>query len=408
MAPKRRRFAELRKTRGYNQEGFAEAVGVDRSTVQRWESGKNDPHPWQRPKIAKILQLTAKELDALLSAELSASGGSPTDWVAAAESSTDDEFDALELARRVSASDVGSETLLRLENAFDELAVKYPISPPRELLQRVRRHSAYVSRLIDSRMTLGEQRRLFVIGGWFQLLGATLHIDLDQESAATSRLQTAMTLAQHAENSEIQAWCYETDAWRVLTDGDFARAVELSRVAQLLAPRGSSVAIQAIAQEGRARARLGETTETYNAIDRVQRMSDTLAQRKDIRHHYQYDSGKSLAYAATTLAWVGDPAAEGVAREVIARMEPAADIQKWPRRVASANIDLALILLRSDRLDEACNAAQQAILSGRIVPSNHWRALEVVQAVEVRQLPEASDLRDAYQGLKAIAKRVDE
>ncbi|MFJ6725781.1 helix-turn-helix domain-containing protein [Streptomyces sp. NPDC091281] len=402
MTSRRRRLAERRKTCGYNQEEFAEAVGVDRSTVQRWEGGKTDPQPWQRPRIAKALAVTSAELDALLVPDAYAPPQSRTAWLSDMPSDSDDEFDALELARRVSASDVGKETLSRLEHAFDELAMKYPMSPPQDLLERVRKHSAYVSHLMDARMTLAEQRRLYVVGGWFQLLGATLHIDLKQEHAATARLQTAATLAQHADHREIEAWCYETDAWRVLTDGEYARALELSQVAQQLAPAGTSAAIQATAQEGRARARLGEGADTYAAIDRVQRMASAMVPRMGTEHHYQYDPGKALAYTATTLAWVGDPAAEDYARQVIARLAPADDVEKWPRRVASANIDLALALLGGDRLDEACNAAQRAILSGRIVPSNHWRALEVVKAVERRQLPEAPDLREAYQGLKAL------
>ncbi|MFJ8330724.1 helix-turn-helix transcriptional regulator [Streptomyces sp. NPDC094437] len=399
---RRRRFAERRKERGFNQEEFAEAVGVDRSTVQRWENGKTGPQPWQRPKIAKALAVTANELDAILIPDAYTLPQPPSTWLSVAPPTTDDEFDAFELARRVSASDVGKDTLSRLEKSFDELAMKYPVSPPQELLERVRKNSAYVAHLMDGRMTISEQRRLYVVGGWFQLLGATLHIDLNQEHAATARLQTAATLARHAEHHEIEAWCYETDAWRVLTDGDYSRALELSQIAQKLAPAGSSAAIQATAQEGRARARLGEGAETYAAIEKVHRMSAAMIPRKGTEHHYQYDPGKSLAYTATTLAWVGDPAAETYAREVIARLNPAEDIHKWPRRVASANIDLALTLLGGDRLDEACNAAQRAILSGRIVPSNHWRALEVVKAVETRQLPEATDLREAYQGLKAL------
>lgn len=402
MTSKRRRLAECRKACGFNQEEFAEAVGVDRSTVQRWENGKTDPQPWQRPKIAKVLEITASALDALLIPDTYAPPQPPNTWLTVAPPASDDEFEAYELARRVGASNVGKETLRRLENSFDELAMKYPVSPPQELLERVRKHSTYVAQLMDARMTIAEQRRLYIVGGWFQLLGATLHIDLNQDHAATARLQTAATLAQHAEFREIQAWCYETDAWRVLTDGDYSRALELSQVAQQLAPSGSSVAIQATAQEGRTRARLGERVETYAAINRVQQMSGALTPRKGTEHHYQYDPGKSLAYTATTLAWVGDPTAETYAREVIARLAPADDIHKWPRRVASANIDLALTLLGGDRLDEACDAAQRAILSGRIVPSNYWRALEVVKAVEARQLPESSDLREAYQGLTAL------
>ncbi|HCA88393.1 MAG TPA: transcriptional regulator [Streptomyces sp.] len=402
MTSRRRKFAERRKACGFNQEEFAEATGVDRSTVQRWEKGDNEPQPWQRPKIAKILRVTAAELDVLLVPDAYALAQPSSPWLAVTAPATDDEFEALELARRVGASDVGAETLNRLERAFDELAMKYPVSPPQDLLERIRKHSSYVAHLLDARMTLGEQRRLFVVGGWFHLLGATLHIDLNQEHAATARLQTAAALAQHADHSEIEAWCYETDAWRVLTDGEYGRALELSQLAQQLAPIGSSVAIQATAQEGRARARLGDGKETYVAIEKVQRMSAALVQRKGTEHHYQYDPGKFLAYTATTLAWIGDPAAETYAREVISRLAPADDIHKWPRRVASANIDLALALLGGDRLDEACSAAQRAILSGRIVPSNYWRALEVVKAVETRQLPEATDLREAYQGLKAL------
>jgi tetratricopeptide (TPR) repeat protein len=223
-----------------------------------------------------------------------------------------------------------------------------------------------------------------------------------QDDAATARLETAATLARESGQREIEAWCYETEAWRVLTDGDYVQAVELSRTAQDIAPAGTSALIQATAQEGRAHARLGEGKETYSAIKRVQDMSAALGTPDTPEHHYRYDPAKSLSYTATTLAWLGDAAAEPYAREVIARLSPSDDVTRWPRRVASANIDLALVLLEQSRLDEACDAAQKAILSGKVVPSNHWRALEVVKAVEAKQLPESADLREAYQGLKAI------
>jgi DNA-binding XRE family transcriptional regulator len=51
-----------------------------------------------------------------------------------------DDHEALELARRVAASDVSTETVSRLENIVDELAIKYPKTPPQELLGSVRRH----------------------------------------------------------------------------------------------------------------------------------------------------------------------------------------------------------------------------------------------------------------------------
>jgi hypothetical protein len=234
------------------------------------------------------------------------------------------------------------------------------------------------------------------------LLGATVHIDLMQDDAATARLETAATLARESGHTEIEAWCFETEAWRVLTDGDYVQAVDLSRAAQEIAPANGSAIIQATAQEGRAHARLGEGRETYSAIERVQALSSSKGTPDAPEHHYRYDPAKAISYMATTLAWLGDVAAEPYAREVIKRLSPGDDVSQWPRRVASANIDLALVLLKDDRLDEACDSAQKAILSGRVVPSNQWRALEVVKAVEARQLPESADLREAYQELKAI------
>jgi transcriptional regulator with XRE-family HTH domain len=55
-----------RQAAGYTQERFAEELGVDRSTVGRWERGVQAPLPWQRPDIATALKITLDQLDNLL------------------------------------------------------------------------------------------------------------------------------------------------------------------------------------------------------------------------------------------------------------------------------------------------------------------------------------------------------
>jgi len=55
-----------RKAVGYTQESFAEVLGIDRSTVVRWESGATEPTPAFRPKIADVLGLSVDELDRIL------------------------------------------------------------------------------------------------------------------------------------------------------------------------------------------------------------------------------------------------------------------------------------------------------------------------------------------------------
>jgi transcriptional regulator with XRE-family HTH domain len=357
-----------------------------RRMIRSWEAGEHRPGELYAELYARALGADVDDLfgDAVGFGQVA-----------------DDEIEALELARRAAASDIGAETLQRIELAVDELAVAYPQTPPAVLLARVRRHLDHVTRLLDARKTLAEHRRLVVAGGWLSLLAATCHIDLRQFPAGLARLRTAAQLAGHTEHHEIAAWCLETQAWQVLTSGDYQRALSLSQGAQRVAPKGSSAYIQAAAQEGRAWARLGDGRQTRAALARVARLVSPLPMPDQPEHHYRYDPAKHDAYTATTLSWVGDPAAEPYARQVLARLESGADGTPRPRRAISSRLDLALALLAADQPDEAGQAALTAITSGYLVPSNYWRAAEVIAEIEARRLPEAVELREAYRELRA-------
>ncbi|OJF13568.1 helix-turn-helix domain-containing protein [Couchioplanes caeruleus] len=371
----------LRARRGLSLRELAAAVHYGKSYLHELETGRKPPSP-----------AVASRLDDALHANgvLAAMLGPP------APADSEGEIEALELARRVTASDVSAETLDRLERAVDAMAMAYATTPPANLVPRVRRHLEYASRLVDARKTLVQHRRLLAVGGWLSLLRATLHIDLRQAAAADAYLSIAAEFAGQAEHREIAAWCLETKAWAVLTAGDYRQALDLSRQAQGVAPRDGSAFVQATAQEGRAWARLGNRAATRRTLDRVERLADHRPFPEHPEHHYQYDPAKAHAYTATTLAWAGDPAAEAVAREVIAELEQEG---ARPRRVASAQLDLGLALLAAEKPDEAAAAATAAIGSGRIVPSNWWRASEVVAGVQ-RAGVEAHDLREQYEAFR--------
>jgi transcriptional regulator with XRE-family HTH domain len=66
VALKRRRLVLRRKALGHSQEDLASLVGVDRSTVIRWERVETDPQPWLRLKLATVLHVSADELTELL------------------------------------------------------------------------------------------------------------------------------------------------------------------------------------------------------------------------------------------------------------------------------------------------------------------------------------------------------
>ncbi|MFI6457377.1 hypothetical protein ACIBF6_38205 [Streptosporangium amethystogenes] len=356
--------------------------------IKDWEAGRHKPKDPYRLLYCRVFGLGEAELF----------GDDPASTARGSAPFTG-EIEALELARRVTASDVGNETLERLESAVDDLAMAYQGTPPAELLQRVRQHLSYVSHLIDAKKTFTEHRRLLTAGGWLSLLASTCHIDLRQFRAAATWLQTAAQMAKHAEHPEIAAWCLETEAWQAVTTGDYRRALTLTQGAQAIAPRSSSAYIQATAQEGRIWARLGSGPETRDALSRVARLVSPLSMPEHPEHHYRYDPSKSEAYVATTLSWLGDPAAESYARQVLARLESAADGLVRPRRATSARLDLALALLATDQSDEAGQLALTSMTSGVLVPSSYWRVREVIGAIETRRMPEAAELREAYREL---------
>jgi transcriptional regulator with XRE-family HTH domain len=68
MPVKRHRFAARRKAVGFSQEQLAGWLRVDRSTIGRWEGGETEPQPWIRPRLARALQVSADQLDELLTA----------------------------------------------------------------------------------------------------------------------------------------------------------------------------------------------------------------------------------------------------------------------------------------------------------------------------------------------------
>ena len=383
-------LARLMAARGVGVRELARMPPCNPGHISNLRAGKARPSP----ELAEIL-------DELLEAggTLAALAPEPTSrrrQLAATSDAAADEIAALDLVRLAEASDVGSGTVERLELAVDELAIAYPATPSADLYGRVRGYLGYVGRLLDARVTLAEHRRLLVVGGWLSLLAATTLIDLHRDPAAAAHLRTAAQLARETGHAEIAAWCLETQAWQVLTAGDYLRAVDISQAAQGIAPKSGSAFIQATAQEGRAWARLGAAPETRATLGRVEALVSPLPMPERPEHHHRYDPPKAQVYVATTLSWLGDKAAEGLARQVLAAIE-APEVRPRPRRAALARLDLALALTAANKHDEAAGVTLEAIRSGRLAPVDGRRAREIVLAVAERDVPEAAELAEAYQ-----------
>jgi transcriptional regulator with XRE-family HTH domain len=116
--PARRTSLIRRRTaQGLSQERLAEQLGVDRTTVARWEAGTSAPQPWQRPNLAQALGITLAECDALLRP---ASRGPSTDTVQAEPSDPDGgaEMQRRNLLTATAAHAVGAAACTRLVEAL--------------------------------------------------------------------------------------------------------------------------------------------------------------------------------------------------------------------------------------------------------------------------------------------------
>ncbi|WP_324188298.1 helix-turn-helix transcriptional regulator [Nocardia higoensis] len=294
---------------------------------------------------------------------------------------------------RVNATDIPDGVLGYLDYSVDDLARAYPVTTPSAVLEWALTSMRVGRAMLERKKTLGEHRRLMLTLGWFSLIAAACHVDLGDALAARQRLRVARDISLEAEHPEITAWAMETMAWQQLTDGDFTVAATASQVAQHVAPRDSSVFIQATAQEGRALARMGDRDGAYTALRSLARLVSGRHDPKQVEHHFFFDLTKSNSYMAAILAWIGDPAAESFARQVVSDLESAPHPR--PRRLVAARLDLGLALLAAGKADEAAETALAAVTSGRLAPSTFWRLDEVVAGIERVDTHAAARVREA-------------
>lgn len=62
----RPRLRARREEVGFSQESLARALGMETSSIRRWENGTTTPQPWHRERIARALKISREELSELL------------------------------------------------------------------------------------------------------------------------------------------------------------------------------------------------------------------------------------------------------------------------------------------------------------------------------------------------------
>ena len=167
-------------------------------------------------------------------------------------------FEAVEVARRAEASELGPGTLAGVERTVARLRDAAAGTPPGELIPAVLAQLGYVGRLLERRPTLAQHRRLLVAAGWLSVLVAQLSFEAGDREAAEASRDAAFRLARQAGHAELAAWSVEALALWALADGRLTDALELAQSGQDLAPPASAAAVQLALDEAQAWSSLGD------------------------------------------------------------------------------------------------------------------------------------------------------
>jgi hypothetical protein len=322
---------------------FASRDGLVRM-IGYWEKGERRVNDRYRTLFARAFDVDE--------AHLFGEAADPADG-GPGGATVDPSFDTMELARLAGASELGAGTVDGIAESVELLCRAYPSTPGDVLRDRTRRRLRHVVDLLGRRTSLAQHRELLVQAGWLSALLGCVHHDLGQVEDAEAARQAAHEMGREAGHDELRAWAFEMSAWFALVAGRYEAVVDVARAGQGLATSGSAQ-VQLVLQEAKGHARLGHRLAAYDALERGARLLDRLPTPDHPEHHFVFDRGKWVYYAATIHAWLGDDdAAERHARSIISGHVRSDGSSSSPMRVANARIDLGLVHARRGELDAA-------------------------------------------------------
>ncbi|GAB3383790.1 hypothetical protein [Amycolatopsis echigonensis] len=187
-------------------------------------------------------------------------------------------------------------------------------------------------------------------------------------------------------------------AWFALTAGDYRGVLAAGQAGEQVSAT-HSVSVQLIAQQAKAFARMGMRAEMKQTLERGRVALDKLQYPANIDNHFVVDPSKYDFYVMDCYRHVGeDRLARELSEEVIRVSSGFQDQDRWPMRIAEAQITLGVAAAREGDLDGAVVYGRRALGNGR-------RSLPSLSMVS-RDL--SSVLQERYPGEPAADEFVSE
>lgn len=383
-----RRIRAMREARGWSQPKAVEqmrAHSEDRlpeteNLLRRWkdwERGKSRPSDFYAPIVAATLGTVTASL-----------------FPPPAQSSNDLELvnatgmDTLEIVSHLQRSDVNDATLDAVRITVDKLCSDYSRLPARDLIGEGRQWLRRLVEMQEQRLTFRQRRETLELAGWLALLVGCLEHDMGDRQRAEATRRSALGLGKEVGSSGILGWAHEMQAWFALTSGNYRGVIAAAESGQQAAGN-HSVAVQLIAQEAKAWARMGRTEEMQGALERGRVALDGMPYPENIENHFVVDPSKYDFYVMDCYRHVGENhMARELSEEVIRASKDFNGFERWPMRIAEAQVTLGVVAAREGDLDEAVTHGQRALGGDRkSLPSLTMVAQDLSQV-----------LRERYQG----------
>ncbi|GAA3863277.1 hypothetical protein GCM10022243_32250 [Saccharothrix violaceirubra] len=459
---KREAFAARRGAMGFTQESLAEAVGVEFSTVGRWERGVLTPQPWRRPRLARVLKVSLEELDDLLDPDVAGvpvsnslqvaehqtapgkpdngrfgqSGTAPVPGnelqeadvgkspspvkssepnrriflktsgitaIGATLSTPPAVLQALEIVTSQDADtlDIAADCLEELVCHYSE---KLPVAPPSEVygdLLAVRKFAD--SLLVRSDSSTRRRADVIASTGWISNLLAVATSYMGNHGSSLVWCLDAERHGHNSGNRDIAAWATFTRATMAYYQGRTNSSAELSGTGQRIASPGTVVFAKLASHEMRSVAMVGDVRRMQEAKKRATAAIEGLQASTTRSGVFSIALSEDPPYTATSLLLLQRFEEAALATERV--IETAYGADAGDHGGLSSNHSRTLLILGLARagigdVDGAVAAGRQA-LDGSVV----WPTLVLARKLDQalmrthRSLPEVVEYHELCRSL---------
>ncbi|CAM4178572.1 helix-turn-helix transcriptional regulator [Nocardiopsis rhodophaea] len=386
MAAKRVRLAQHRKSAGYSQEKLAGILGVERSTVVRWETAETEPQPWVRPRLARALKVTPEELQALL------------DDVTVLQAQPSERMNYV-LEHPAQADLVAVAYLHERIRQLDE---QYDKTPSTALLGSAGQVHGQVRFLRQNATSPRTRKALLEVEAESATFMSQLVWDVSQRRdhvAPRAYLDAAIDAARQARDPSTEAYATLRKSYLALygeknPQQGAVLATAAAEVATHVSPALTGLSFLHVAE---GRAMMGDLKSCEEALAKAEAQFDRM-HPDDVAAEY-YTLSEYNRLAGSCYLFLGLPErAEPILRMTTRSLTE----RKKSQAIAYAN--LALALIRQDKCDEAADALHRTIDTVELTRGGGGLNLAFTAGRELRQWrqePWVHDIQDRLLALMA-------